>query len=350
MEITRRELLKAVLPLGWISEVRKAGGIGKLSTSSKISLLKDIAIFIPGAAAILIQRRTPERTDKTSFKEKVKSFTWEQAASRAELEKFIETLADEYLELTKTNRVKKEDLISKAKLNFYPNREEFIRAIREIAPEFSPTLQQFGFTHYESKRIFIDLGMLKQSSMEQGKLGGIGPEKTAGLALLDALWHEWGHLDVTERTHGNFINNPELYFYSPKTNRNEQFKRYRGAAVFTDTYFGFLRFEEVLNETITVRRMIQQVGLEEIISAGDYYQNGIDFFPLFTSAVGISLDTLYQMHATSDFEGLTILIGQHLPGDGDAFEKGSKLLVGIHRSDPLRIQQTGVFNLIPQRR
>ncbi|MEK7617300.1 MAG: hypothetical protein AAB414_04550 [Patescibacteria group bacterium] len=344
-EITRREVLKAILPFGWISEVRRAGGLGRLSTSAKISIIKDIAIFIPSVSKFLLEKRAEEKP----FRDKVSSFTWEQAKG-IELERFTEEVADEYLRLTKTTRIRKNDLIGRSKVNFYQNRDEMVKAIREVNPGFSPTLNQWGFTDYSSRKVFIDLGTLKEQVISQARSQDIDPSKTAGIAMLDALWHEWGHLDVTERSEGKLINNPQFYFHSPNSDRNEQFKRYRGAEVFTDTYFGFSRFEEVLVETIAVKRMIEQVGLKEVFSAADYYPNGVDFFPSFTSAVGISLDQLYQMHATSDFEGLVNIIGQKLPSNEDSLEKGSRLLVGIHRSDPQLITQTNALNLIPQRR
>lgn len=342
-EISRRDFLKAAVPGLWIPELIKAGGIGGLSTPAKIGLIKD-AILLTGGGILtsFLKEKQPK-----PFKEQVLTFGWDQVNSK-ELEGFTGDLADEYLRLTKTNRITRSDLVGIGKMNFLNSREEMIKAIRILRPDFAPESEQWGYTDFKTGKVFIDLATLKEQIVTQAKNNNLDPNKTAGMALLDAVWHEWGHVDVTERTQGELINNPKYFFRSPVSNKDEQFRRYRGAEVYTDTYYGFLRFEEVLNETITVRRVIEQVGLEMVVSAGGYYQNGVDFFPLFTSAVGIKLDDLYQMHATSDFEGITKLVGSKLPGEEDPLVKGSRLIVGIHQSNPRMIQETGVYRLLPQ--
>lgn len=353
-EITRRNLLKAVVPGAWAFELRKGQGVGGLSTPAKIGLVKDLVLVTSGGilAALLTDNQESfpkQEIPPKSFKEKVLSFKWDQAKGQ-ELESFTSDLADEYLRLTGTTRVNKNDLTGAGKTNYFTNRDEMVKAIRALTPDFIPTTRQWGYTDFETGKVFIDLGTLKEQTGTQARQNNGDPNDTAGVALLDALWHEWGHVDVTPRTEGKYINNPQLYFYSPNSNKNELYKKYRGAQVFTDTYYGFLRFEEILNETIIVKRMIEQVGLEDIFSASEYYENGIDFFPLFTSAVEIKLEDLYQLHTTSDFEGIVNLIGSHLPGNEDPFVKGGRLLVGIHQSNPQLIQQTGVYNLLPNRR
>lgn len=349
---TKRDFLKAAIPGMWALELRKGGGIGGLSTPAKIGLVKDLILVTSGGILALLPRENLPKENKEKlpkpFKERVLSFKWDQANGK-ELESFTSDLADEYLRLTQTTRVNKNDLVGQGRTNYFKDRDEMVKAIRVLTPDFTPTAAQWGYTDFGTGKVFIDLGTLKEQTSVQAKQNNLDPNDTAGIALLDALWHEWGHADVAERTEGKYINNPQLYFHSPNSNKNEQYKKYRGAQVFTDTYYGFLRFEEVLNETITVKRMIQQVGLETVFSSADYYQNGIDFFPLFTSTVGIKLDDLYQMHATSDFEGIVNLIGSHLPGNEDPFVKGGRLLVGIHQSNPQMIAQTGVYNLIPKK-
>ena len=219
---------------------------------------------------------------------------------------------------------------------------EFIDAIKKVEPSFTSSNDQWGYAHYASRKIFIDLESLKkQKSLTAGITG-------AGLPILDALWHEFGHLDVTPRTQGDFINNPDAYFFSPNSKSNEQFRTYRGGEVFTDTYFGFARFDEVWNETNNVRRMIEDVGLKMVSAARNYYQNGVDFFPKFTSALNIPLDVMYQMRADSDFEGFAKLIGNNLPGNDTPVNKGLGLFVGIHQSDPNIIRQTGALDRIPR--
>lgn len=334
--VSRRDLLKAVLPGGWIGEAMRGEGTGSLSTPAKISLVKDAALIL-GPGALLFKKSVEQ---EKSLKDKVHSFTWDNAQNSEKLEAFVENLANDYLQITRTPRLTKEDLLGTGRTTLSPTRNTFIESVRAVEPSYEPTETQWGYTDYKSRRVFIDLENLKKQSLTQNA--------EAGLALIDALWHEWGHLDVTERTSGELLNNRQTFFYSPVSNQNELFRKYRGGAVYTDTYYGYLRFEEVWNETITVRRMIEQVGLSSIISARDYYENGIDFFPKFTSAVNIPLSTLYQLHATSDFEGLAMLIGQNLPGNEPPLEKGIQLFNGIHQSNSGLIRETRAFEKIPR--
>ncbi len=329
---SRRSFLKAVTPGGWIPEVIKAGGVDKLSTAAKVSIVKDAALLLGGTN--IVHETLREKT----LKEKVLAFTWKEAEDPAKLKAFMESMADGYLELTKTERLKKQDLVEENRTNFYKNTDGFMQSIREVEPHYDPPETQWGYTDFASKRVFIDLEKLKRQAQSQGS--------EAGLALIDGLWHEWGHLDVTPRETGELINNKEVFFQSPVSGNNEQFKSYRGGTVYTDTYFGYRHFDEVWNETITLRRMIEQVGLDQVDSTADYYENGVDFFPQFTATAKIPLETLYEMHATSDFEGLAKLVGENLPGEGPSINKGVRLFTGIHQSNPDWIRDTGVYDVI----
>lgn len=345
-EFTRRDFLMAAVPGAWVLELRKGQGIGRLSTPARIGFVKDLILLTSGN----ILACAPAETKLRSFKDRVLSLKWEQVSSR-ELEVFTESCAEEYIRLTRTSRVTKDDLLGSGRVNYFEKREEMVKVVKEIDPNYQLSPGQWGYTNFATSKVFIDLDNLRQQVVLQARSNKVDPGTTAGIALLDALWHEWGvHVDVKDRTQGDLINNPKYSFHSPISNKDEQFRRYRGAEIFTDTYYGFARFEEVLGETITVRRMIEQVGLAQIISAADYYQNGVDFFPILTSAIGIPLDTLYQMHATSDFEGINRLIGSKLPGNQDPLEKGIRLALGIHQSDRQLIQQTGALNLLQNRK
>jgi len=294
------------------------------------------AAVVAVATGAGVKLLSPEQ-DKRTFKEKVLAFSWEDAKDKNKLSSFRDVMADEYLKLTKTPRVRKDDLVGTDKTTLFDKTQEYVTSVRKVEPRYTPTPTQWGYTHYDSKKVFIDLEKLKAQASLQNN--------SAGLALINALWHEWGHLDVESRTNGTLLNNPSHSFSSPVSGQNEQFKKYRGGAVYTDTYYGYLHFEEVLNETITIRRLVEEVGLGEVFSAEDYYRNGVDFFPKFTSVSGIPLKQLYELHATSDFEGLGRLVGGKLPGQGDPLVKGVNLFTAIHRSDPQMIQQTGVFTL-----
>lgn len=340
--ITRRDFLKAFVPGFWALDFKKGEGVGGLSTSAKFGLVKDVVLVTGGISLLFPEEKAPK-----SFQDRVLSFKWDQASGK-QLESFTADLADEYLKLTGTTRLTKADLTGPGRTNFFQNRQDMVQAIRETDPSYELARETvWGYTDFKTGRVFIDLGTLKEQTTAAAKASRLDPSNTAGVALLDALWHEWGHKDITVSTSGQLLNNPDFYFLSSKSGQNEQFRKYRGAEVFTDTFFGFLRFEEVLIETITLRRMEEQAGIRTYLATpGDYFPDGVSFFPMFTIVANIPLETLYQMHATSDFEGLAKLIGSHLPGPEGPLQKGVRLMVGIHQSNSQLIEQTGVHSVI----
>lgn len=322
-KISRRNLLKMGLPGGWIPEAVKEGVLK--TTEAKVSLAKDLglAAVATGMAIPFVKEAGREKT----LKEKVLAFTWKDAEDKEKLQKFVETLALEYLKLTKTPRLQKDDLVGQGRTNFYQNRSAFADAVRTVQSDFNATQNQWGYTHYSTGKVFIDFESLKKQAIAQGA--------EAGQAFLDALWHEWGHLDVEPRKEGKYINNPKALLLAPSPNLpNEIIRSYRGGEMKSDNYTDYQRFDEVWNETITIRRMIEQVGLDAVVGAGDYNENGIDFFPKFTFSANISLDALYEMHAASDFEGFANIVGEKLPGADDPFLKGERLFNAINKNDP----------------
>lgn len=281
-----------------------------------------------------IVKEDPEEKKGQSLKKRVLAFTWQDVENKEKFHQFIETLADSYLELTQTPRLTKDDLLGEGKITFYNNSEKFYNAIRDVEPRFQYT-PQFGYTHFPTKKVFIDLTLLRPDSAKT--------MDNAGQKLIAALWHEWGHLDITPQTQGELLNNvSRSYFFSPISNENEPYRLYRGVEVYTDTYYGFSRLEEILNETITVRRLREQVGFGEINSAEAYHRIGVDFLPEFTRNAGISLTDLYTYHATSNFEGLAKRIGTRLEGNDIALIKGKLFFIGIHNKDVALLYSLGV--------
>lgn len=272
------------------------------------------------------------------LKEKVLGFSWEDMQSDTDLSLFIHTLADGYLTLTWTHRLQKEDLVDQNYLFFYRNSLEFHQAVRALKPP--PHIRPealLAYTDYDTQKVLIDL-----QGVERQRKGFM---VSAGVALVGLLWHEWTHLDIEERRIGELIGNPEAYFLSPISRTNEMFKKYRGGEVKTETYYGYARFDEVWIETLTVRRMMDEIRLEEIIAAELYHPNGVDFFSKFTRKY-VPLKVLYEMHATSNFEEFAKLVGEKLPGEKPPLEKGITLFTGIHRADSDMIRKTGVFETI----
>ncbi len=282
---------------------------------------------------------TRKSINPEAVRQRIEAFSWEQASDGHELRQFIEDMGDAYLSLTNTPRLTRDDILGEGKMNTYSSSADFVTAIQTVYPEYVSSPTQWGYTDYKTGKIFISMENLKQQALASGN--------TAGEALVDAVWHEVGHRDVTERTSGTLLNNPQALLFSPVSGINEEIRRYRGGTAYTDTYYGMVRFDEVLNESITALRMVQQLGMPKGMSAGEYYQNGVDSFPKLTQVAGISLDRLYEYHATSDLEGLAIAIGNVLPGTAEPIAKGINLFTSIHYADAQMIEDSGALSVIP---
>lgn len=333
--VTRRELLTAFMPGGWIPKaVRIAQGKDEGFTRAETaSAIKDIALAggIPLAVNLLGQ----EQKDKRPLKEKVLSFTWKDADNPEKLKKFVEDMAEGYLQITQSPRLQKSDLIEK--ITFYTKKSDFIAAVQEANPN-RHVKDGNGYADYNTKRTFINGELIKKQSQSS--------EENAGIDLLGAIWHEWGHLDIESRNQGEWINNAgTAYFYSPNSRKNEPYRKYRGGEVFTDTYYGFSRFEEAWNETVIAKMMGEEVGLKTISVGKDYYPLAVDILLPLTK--NIPFKTLYNMHATSDFEGFAKFVGQMLPGNDTPLIKGKSLFIGIHNGNIEEIRRTGALDLIP---
>lgn len=313
-----------------------------MAFSTRREFLPRLGAAIGTGAILACAEPQREKTYEQILKEKILSFSWSNAEKPEQLLAFTEVLADGYLRLTKTPRLRKDDLTGQDKTRFYRGRNEFVNAIRTVESGFAPTENQWGYTHFSTRKVFIDIDSLKAQSLKL--------KDAAGLALVDGLWRQWAHLDITERTDGELLNNPNYLLFSPVSRRNELLKKYRGGIAYSDTYQGPSRFHEVWIETMTAQRMVEQVGLEEVILAGDLWNNGVDVFTRFTSAVGISFNTLYSFYTSSDFEGLAMLVGQQLPGTEIPLAKGITLFAAIQSADPEAIRRTGAFDVIENQR
>ncbi len=328
---TRRKFIKAVTPGGWIPEaVRFAKGKQKtISRPAVVSAVKDVALIggIP-LAINLLGSAEPQRNQ--SLKEKVVSFTWKDADNPEKLKAFLESLVDGYLLYTNSTHLTKPDLVEKT--NFIKNEKEFINVVKEIDPKYAIEHER-GFADYENKRAFLNLEALKRD----------GPD-SAGLEIIGTLWHEWLHLDLQPRTQGQYINNPRVLL-RPSTNMpGEIIRKYYGGKMLSENYNDYDRFEEVWVETLAVKLQRDLLGLSEIDSSRDYYNNGVDILLPLTDS--IPFQEMYNMHATSDFEGFATRIGEKLPGNQPPFNRGEQLFIALHKADPDLIRQTGVLNQI----
>lgn len=266
--------------------------------------------------------------------------TWESLKNPETQEKFLQVAAEQYMSVTQSTRVTAEGLVKSTTM--FNSAVEAQPVIKKIVPEFLQELT--GAADFESGKVYVDMETLtKQNRKRPGNLEGEG-----GLALLGLLWHEWGHLDIETRTTGELLNNPDVFFHSPVSNLDERFLEYRGGEVLTHTFFGFKRFEEIWNETVALKLQMEGLKLPSVIAGENYFENGTGFFLDLVNTVGITAKQLYEMHATSDFEGFARAIGKRLPGNSPDIYKGVNLFIGIHRSNSEMIKQTGALELLPK--
>ena len=318
-KVTRRDLFKMVVPFGWAREAKRMGRLS--SKPAQISFVLDLIyadlIFHPVNKGEALLRRF-----------RMNSFSWRDLDEPSTLGQFVTNMAEEYIGVTHSTRVSKEDLIDKTV--FYPNDASFVSAVKRDQPE-AEVSDLWGYTNYDSGKVYFDEQKIKE---EQGKIN-----VPVGFILTDHLWHEWGHVDIAKRT-PQALKDTSLV----TSEGSKKFLYYRGGQIFAEgDWSDFGRFEEVWNETIVVRRITEQLGYEKAFSvAGNYLRNGVDVFLPF-SKKHIPLETMYEMHATSDLEGFARLVGQKLPGSDDVMTKGLNLFRGINRANPGMIRETGVL-------
>lgn len=291
-------------------------------------MAKDVALTgaATGLAVPLVKEATRERT----LKEKVLAFTWEDAKDEKKLRAFTEDIAHGYVEITQTTRIKKEDIVDARKIRFFTRENDFLQEVAKLNPQLAIQHQR-GYADYGEPVVLINLEALQKDSKAIGS--------NAGLELVQAIWHEWGHLDIEPRTVGEYVNNPKAVLRPLANMPPEIIRRYHGGIIESDSYQDYKRFEEVWIETATIKIMEDGPGLQTIVASKEYYQNGIDILRELTRE--ISYKNLYQMHATSDFEGFAKLVGQKLPGNQEDFVKGERLFAAINSADSRAIEQTG---------
>lgn len=276
-----------------------------------------------------------------TFKQKVLAITWEDVWDDQKRSQFVKESAQKYVELTGTSNFTAEKLVSM--LSFYKTRDEYLSAIREGEPEYNANATQWGYSQYATHKTFIDLETLKQvvEAQNYGK-------NVAGLALLDGLWHEWLHQDVGEEKVPDQLKIdkvPTACFTPPGSSLCEPFERYRGGEIYTQNWFGFSWSNEILVETIIIRMISEGLDLEEVVSAGDYYQYGTEVLWPYSKKIG-PWQKLYSLYTSSSFEELAQVLGDSLPGEAKSLTKGIGLMTAIHQADPDLIEQTGVYQII----
>lgn len=282
-----------------------------------------------------------EREKSKTFKDWALEFKWENIGSVADLEGFKRSAINEYINLTGSVNLTPEQLLESGRVKFYPSTRDFQAAIRQKKPGY--TGGDVGYTDYDNTLVFFDIEGIKA---EAWRLPG-----NDGLHLARLMFHELGHLDVALKSTGFQINNPNYYFRNPQIGVDEPYFVYRGFQVFTrSSYYGFNLVEEAALDTLAHRLLTERSGIppervDAFTKDSKYYRNGVDLLLPFSRKF-IDLDTLYSLHASSDFDGIVELVGSKLPGEASNIYKGRELFIGIQERNPGRIASTGIQQLL----
>lgn len=328
----------------------KKGAENKPSNPGRREFLKKLGIglgILGVAGAGGLKLLDNEREKSKAFKERVLEFNWNNIHSQEELRPFLESGVREYLKVTNSTNLTEAQLLEPGRITFYKTTKEFEEAVKKIKPNYKG--DNTAYSDFDNNKLFFDIQRLKSEAQKLPNSDGIN--------LARLLFHELGHFDVKLNTSGEQINNPNYYFTNPRTGVNEKYKLYRGFQVYTDSsYFGFEQLEEVVLDTLAHRLLVEKVGLPEAPVSfhtrnSKYYRSGVDLFLPF-SLQHIPLNTLYNLHATSDFDGLTKLIGSLLPGprtdekNDRVIYNARELFIGIQEENPQRIAATGVHRIL----
>lgn len=288
-----------------------------------------------GGWRILENRRDEDKP----FLDRVAGFHWRDINSPEDLTTIIKSGVREYLRVTNSPNLTESALLEPGKINFYNTTLEFQEAIKKLKPY---EVRTTAYADYNYSKLFFNIERLKTEARRR-------PESD-GAHLTRLLFHELGHIDISSRSNGEQMNNPEYYFKNPWLGINEPYAFYRGFQVYTPSkFYGFDQFEEAVLDTLAHRLLVERVGLSEwevypYTWGSMYYQSGGDIFLQFSRKY-IPLETLYRLHTTSDFDGIVDLAGSKLlkPENLTPRQRGRELLIGIQERNPQRIAATGVY-------
>lgn len=327
-------------------EARK-GVENKPSNPGRREFLKKLGIglgILGVAGAGGLKLLDNEREKGKTFKERVLEFNWNNIHSQEELRPFLESGVREYLKVTNSPNLTGAQLLEPGRITFYRTTKEFEEAIRKTNPSYNG--KDAAVTTPYKREMILNL----QKMQEDCRAYSPGHD---GVYFARLLFHELGHMDYKEREATEFADNPDYFFVHPNTKQKEPYKRYWGGVVIAGdslNNFGFTQSQEVILDSLASRMLTERLDIPmDKVAVVDvdsiYYKNGLDSFLPFSRKF-MSLNELYRLYSTSDFEGLTKAIGVYLPGDESATKKGWNYLVGIHERNPQRIAATGVHRIL----
>lgn len=275
--------------------------------------------------------------------EELSRITWNKLKDASQRRHFTQRFANQYVNLTRTSRLTAETI--EKSTTYYLERTEFERYMKDNYPGHNLPIDQWGNTNLLTGEVTVCLETLNRIH-DDIKMRGI--DFSAGEVIAGGLLHEWTRLDVVPRKWGQLINNPQYRVYSSKTKEMEMFKFYYGVGVAAETTWGYLRFESVVVSTIALLRLIQQINARHLFATSANFKNGTDVLVNLVLRK-LNLQTFYEHHATSDFEGLVSSIGAVLPGSTDPLDKGLLFALAVENNNTDLMVKTGIFDIVTPR-
>ncbi len=307
---------------------------------SRRSFLK--TLLIGGGAVALGGLGISRLLEGSSFKslpEQVRTFN-HGSSSESEREALIRNVVTQYIAITGSTRINVEDMV-KNRILFFNSYEEYGKA---ISRDCGGDSNKSAWTCFDSGKVYFNKTRLWENTRNRPDL--------QGLFLAALTVHEIGHVDLTPRA-SSLKDDPRYYFDFRDGSGRQSYDTYYGVQVYTKQRgFGFNNTEEVVVDTIQAWMLTEklvpiasQALLTEAVRSSVYYQNGVEILLPYVRKL-MPFQQFYNLHATSDFEGMAEALGRNLPGSNSAFERGRELMVGFQANDRARIERTGIFSLI----
>jgi len=279
VEISRREFLTRFVPGAAVAVVVACGGLGFLlrerSVATQAEAPFEESIVARGeeplvgptfAENLLLLERRDFYDNEGNVMEPVR------------LKEVVRAIAERYIEVTGSTNVTVDSLVGVDKIRFFTSRKAYEDAVFELRPEYRDNFSKrsSGFADQISGTILIDLSTFLSTN-------GIS---NLGVALIKALWHDFGHLDLSGRNEGELLG---IFMVGDIPPGGRQ--KYFGLEVLYEDGsarpgFGGDRYAEEVFLAVVTQLMIEderlhEVGVPEdeikIVLQGDGYREGIRY-------------------------------------------------------------------------
>lgn len=312
-----------------------------------------LAITVPAAVGTAMFGFNQGRNDAISeapvnpeeLAERILAVTWEDIDNPRTHRHLAEMGADTYRLLT-ASTIRKDRLVSHA--HFYRRRDEFTRVVQARWPlGYSRGVSDSEVAITVIKRGAHNFGHVSMdlSKMREQKLSKV---QHPGLALVEQLTHEHGHVDIEDRFVGQYINSNNNPFSNSTVLMDDSvWIRYFGGTLFTARWDHLIHSDEIWLQTATHRLFqegqlapfLPKDELDLILNDSMYYRNGVELLRPLTIAADLNAQQVFQMRRVSDLERFARAIGGVLPpGDGynmprDSLYEGFQILRALDGID-----------------